>query len=222
MSKPDTESSLLQPKTPAPLPPGSSPSSLGCQAHLGRYQCCSDTWFKLPERAAPHDMSCVPPEAPERHEQKGQHSQAEAHHPNQENWKGECRLLWTPGGRGLRQESLGLWGHRVARRCRGREIRTSGQITTSCLVPRPDNNHLLSPKARYGKLLPKEKLPELGHVRKGSGPSNRWSLPRQQVFQSTHESGVTDRPTKELQVQDPKAFAGCCGLSVRANTADIL
>lgn len=85
-----------------------------------------------------------------------------------------------------------------------------------------DNNQLLSPEARYGKLLPKENLLELSHVRKGSGPSNRWSLPRQQVFQSTHESGVTDRPTKELQVQDPKAFAGFCGLSVRANTADIL
>ena len=110
----------------------------------------------------------------------------------------------------------------MARRCRGREIRTRGQIITSCLVPRPGNNHLLSPKARYGKLLPKEKLLELGHIRKGSGPSNWWSLPRQQVFQSIHESSVTDRPTKELQVQDPKAFAGFCGLSVQDNTADIL
>lgn len=72
----------------------------------------------------------------------------------------------------LRQDSLRLWGHRVARSGRGREIRTKAT----------DNHHHLRREAKYDELLLTEKLLELGHIRKGSGPANWWSLPRPFVF----------------------------------------
>ena len=57
----------------------------------------------------------------------------------------------------LRQEGPRLWGHRGATSCRGREIRARAT----------DNNQHLSPEAKYNEPLLTEKLPELGHIRKG-------------------------------------------------------
>ena len=104
----------------------------------------------------------------------------------------------------LRQDSLRLWGHRVARSCRGIEVRTKAT----------DNHHHLRCEAKHSEPLLTEKLPEFGHIRKGSGPANWWSLPRPFLFQSIHKGGFTDIPTRDFQ--------GLCGLGVQANTADIL
>lgn len=126
-------------------------------------QCCSNTLFRPPKRAVPCDIHIYPLKLQREVNKKGRRASVEAHHPNptQENWKGEWK---APGDNWRVWIKKGIpWtsgGHWVVRVCRGTERSEGGD----------NENHLLSPKARYNEALLIELL-ELGHIRKGSGVS---------------------------------------------------
>lgn len=87
----------------------SSAHAPGCQAQLSHSQCCSNTLFRLPERAVLRTFHIYPLKLQREMNKKGRRIPPKLPRKRTErvNWGG---LLWTPGERGLRQESPEVLG----------------------------------------------------------------------------------------------------------------